>query len=61
MEIIKIKKETELTEKIIQCIIKVHQTLGPGFLESIYRKSLILELNKEQLKAETEKEILIYY
>ncbi|MEW6618177.1 MAG: GxxExxY protein [bacterium] len=30
-------QENLLAEIIIQCIIKVHQTLGPGFLESIYR------------------------
>ena len=27
--------EDKLTELIIQCIIKVHRILGPGFLESI--------------------------
>jgi hypothetical protein len=25
-----------LTGRVIQCIIHVHQTLGPGFLESVY-------------------------
>jgi hypothetical protein len=28
-------QKDKLTETIIQGIIKVHQTLGPGFLESI--------------------------
>ncbi len=53
--------ENLLTERIIQCIIKVHQTLGPGFLETIYRKAMIIELAKQKLIAETEKEIVVYY
>ncbi len=51
----------ELTEDIIRCIIKVHQKLGPGFLESIYRKSLLIELQLAQLSVETEKEVTILY
>ncbi|NIQ95592.1 MAG: GxxExxY protein, partial [Desulfuromonadales bacterium] len=26
-----------LSGAVIECIIEVHRTLGPGFLESIYR------------------------
>ena len=51
----------KLTEQIIQCIIKVHQTLGPGFLESVYRKALLIELRKHHLSAESEKEVIVYY
>ncbi len=39
-------QQDHLTQTIIKCIIKVHKTLGPGFLESIYRKALMLELQK---------------
>jgi len=53
--------EDKLTELIIKGIIKVHQILGPGFLESIYRKALIIELRKQGVRAETEKEIMVYY
>ncbi len=51
----------ELTQKVIGCIIKVHQTLGPGFLESVYRHALLIELRKSGLKAVTEKEVVILY
>ena len=34
----------ELTSAIIDCIIKVHQVLGPGFLENVSRRALLLEL-----------------
>lgn len=51
----------ELTGKIIECAIKVHRKLGPGFLESIYQVALPIELVKEGLRVETQKEIRIYY
>ena len=51
----------ELTNTIIECIIKVHKTLGPGFLESIYRNALKIELQKRNLNVEMEREFLIYY
>src|SRR3989338_7175798 len=47
------------TELIIQSIIRVHQILGPGFLESIYRKALMIELRKQGLNVE--KETVVYY
>ena len=54
-----------LTDVIIKCIIQVHKTLGPGFLENIYRKSLLIELQNNNIntetETETEKEIKIYY
>jgi len=54
-------QQDKLTETIIECIIKVHQTLGPGFLESMYRKALLIEIRKSGLAAETEKEVVILY
>lgn len=53
--------EDKLTEAVIQCIIKVHQSLGPGFLESIYRKALLIELKKCGLHVEDEKEVTVHY
>jgi len=41
-----------LTEEIIGCAMKVHQTLGPGFLESVYAKALAHELSKTGLQVE---------
>ena len=51
----------ELTDRIIACAIRVHKKLGPGFLESIYQTALPLELLKDGLKVETQKEIKIFY
>jgi GxxExxY protein len=50
-----------VTGRVIQCVIHVHQVLGPGFLESIYRRALLIELHRRQLKAECEKEVVIRY
>ena len=50
-----------LTETIIRCVVEVHRALGPGFLESIYRNSLLIELRREGLAVETEKEVAVRY
>lgn len=42
----------DLTQSIIGCAMKVHSTLGPGFLESVYQNSLIFELRKAGLHVE---------
>ncbi|MGQ0816157.1 MAG: GxxExxY protein [Gemmatimonadota bacterium] len=53
--------DDKLTEQVISCILCVHHTLGPGFLEIIYRRALVIELTKRGLVAEVEKRIPIYY
>jgi len=50
-----------LTNQIIGCIVKVHRTLGPGFVEVIYRRALVIELRRCGLEVEVEKEVAVYY
>jgi len=50
-----------LTEKIIGCAITVHKKLGPGFLESIYENAFIIELQKQNLQVERQREVVIKY
>lgn len=50
-----------LTQLIIGRAMKVHSTLGPGFLESVYQKALAHELRKAGLKIEGEKAITVHY
>ena len=38
--------ENELTKIIIDLCIKIHKTLGPGLLESVYEEVLVYELKK---------------
>ena len=54
-------KHEALTQQIIGCIVKVHRTLGPGFLEGIYRRALCIELQRSGLKVETEKPVPVFY
>ncbi|MBN1632768.1 MAG: GxxExxY protein [Ignavibacteria bacterium] len=51
----------ELTEKVIKYYYKIYNTLGFGFLEKVYEKSLILELTKNGIFFEKQKPIKIYY
>ena len=54
-------KHKELTEKIIQCCFKVHNTLGFGFLEKVYENALVIELSKAGLDAKQQYPIQVYY
>ena len=50
--------ENEISTKIIGLAIEVHKVLGPGLLESAYKKSLFYMINKHGLKVEKEKQCL---
>ncbi len=54
-------KEYDLCGRIIGAAMKVHSTLGPGFLESVYQNALIWELRKNGFKAEAERPITVRY
>ncbi|HUW24959.1 MAG TPA: GxxExxY protein [Gallionella sp.] len=54
-------EHSEVTQKIIGCAMKVHGTLGTGFLESVYQNALALELRKAGMKVECEKRIQVTY
>jgi len=55
------KIDDDLTYKIIGCAMKVHNTLGNGFQEVIYQRCLAIELEKESINYEREKEMPIFY
>ena len=52
---------SEITEKIIQHGFEVYKTLGPGFDEDTYKKSLVLEMNESGMMHETERMVKVYY
>ena len=45
----------------IGCAIAVHRALGPGFLESIYRKAMCVELEARGLPFEVERPVSVSY
>ncbi len=51
----------EVTHEIIDSAYKVHSALGPGLLESAYKKCLAYELRKKGIKVEEEKPVPIVY
>jgi len=55
------KPEYDLAGQVIGLAMKVHRTLGPGFLESVYQKALLYELAKAGLKVESDKPIQVRY
>jgi GxxExxY protein len=45
----------DLSYKIMGAIFEVHKELGPGFVESVYEKALLLELTNRGMKVDVEK------
>ena len=51
----------ELTDRIIACFYKVYTNLGYGFLEKVYQNAMLIELNKNGLKAISQYPIKVNY
>jgi GxxExxY protein len=54
-------REDHLTASVIGAVIRVHQELGPGFLERIYRRSMEVELQRRGLPYRSEVRVEITY
>jgi len=54
-------KHQDITQQIIGAAYKVYNTLGFGFLESVYKKAMLIELRKANLLAEDEKPLKVHY
>ena len=55
-------EELELIGKaIVNSAIKVHRTLGPGLLESVYQRCLTYELEKSDLQVKCETHLPVKY
>ncbi|MFD1603601.1 GxxExxY protein [Flavobacterium artemisiae] len=53
--------ENDLSRIVFNSALKVHQTLGPGLLESAYEECLFYELKKFDLKIEKQKALPLIY
>ena len=54
-------KHEEITHKIIGSAYKVYKELGFGFLESVYKRAMVIALGKTNLKVEPEKALKVHY
>ena len=53
--------ENDIAKEIVDAAFKVHTTLGPGLLESVYEAVLAQELRKRSLKVERQAPIPVVY
>lgn len=54
-------EDQELTRQIIGCAYAVYNQLGSGFLESVYQRCLLIELQKIGLTAQIEAPVRVHY
>lgn len=54
-------KADALTRTIIGCAYKVHNALGPGFLEKVYENALRIELEKLGLVVKQQETVNVLY
>jgi len=53
--------ENELAKIVVDLCLKIHKTLGPGLLESVYEEALIYELKKLGIPVERQAGIPVTY
>jgi GxxExxY protein len=53
--------DRELNHRILGLAIKVHRSLGPGLLESVYRTCLVHELRKAGMNVRSEVQVPVVY
>ena len=51
----------DITRETIGAAYQVFKALGFGFLESVYKKAMIIELRERGLRVEEEKALKVYY
>ena len=50
-----------LVRTVIECAKNIRRYLGSGYLESVYKNAMLVELKKQSLSYEIEKPINVYY
>ena len=51
----------DLTHTVIGCAYRIHNTLGPGFLERVYENALKFELDKLGIEARQQTKLPVLY
>src|ERR1700678_3614554 len=52
---------TDLTEKVLAAVFEVSNTLGAGFLEKVYERALLKELNVRGISAKAQASFPVMY
>jgi GxxExxY protein len=53
--------ENELSKIVVDCCYKVHPTIGPGLLESVYEEVLMYEFAKRDLSVKRQQGLPVIY
>lgn len=53
--------EKELCDRIIGCAISVHKALGSSYMEKLYERALLIELEEQNLKARCQVPLQVTY
>jgi GxxExxY protein len=53
--------ENEIAKEIVDSAYKIHTSLGPGLLESVYESVLAYELNKRGMQVERQRPLPVIY
>lgn len=55
------KEVDDLAHKVIGAAIEVHRALGPGYIESVYEKALVYEINLNNIPCERQVKVAVTY
>ena len=53
--------ENEIAAAVVDAALKIHKTLGPGLLESVYQSTLSFELTKRGLRVVQQLGLPVFY
>ena len=54
-------EKEDVTHKVIGCAYQVYNNLGFGFLESVYRKAMVIESEASGLRVQQESPLKVLY
>lgn len=52
---------SDITSEILSVAFEVHKIIGPGFVEPVYQRGMIVECNLRKIEAESEIQLPIFY
>ena len=52
---------SDITSEILNIAFEVHKAIGPGFVESVYQKAMLVECNLRKVEADSEIQLPIFY